>query len=190
RVRLERSPSTRLRLLDCHRLDVARTFDLAQLAVEKNLDERLLRDPVDQIPRHLLAELASANDQEDLVAARGEREGRLTGGVGAAHDHSGSAPCELFLDVWEGVGDADAFVTGEAGDVESAVLDTARHNHRARGASATVFEPEGVIPTVLAESDRPGRNCEMGTELLRLQKRTFGELPARQPAPEPQGVLH
>src|SRR5262249_52204194 len=37
--------------------------------------------------------------------------------------------------------------------------------------------------------DRPGRNCEMGTELLRLQKCTFGELAAGEPARKPEVVL-
>ena len=90
--------------------------------VAEQLDVGRLLDPPGQVAGHALVQVVAAEQQPHLAGLSGEEDGRLAGGVAAAHEHHLGAPAKLRLVGRRGVVDARAFVTLAALHAEPAVL--------------------------------------------------------------------
>ena len=97
---------------------------------------------VDEVVRHRLAQVGAAMEERDERAATGEPDGRLAGGVPAAHDRDTRAGAELGLGRPGGVEDGQSLELRQTIDGEPSVLSARREQHGARCDLPVVLEPD------------------------------------------------
>ena len=139
--------SSRARVLDDDPLERVVAQQLSHLGVQQHLDVRRPLDPVDEVARHVLAELVAADEEPDLRRVPcDEEQRRLPGRVAAADDDHRAVRAERGLHRRRGVVDAAALELLEASDVELPVARARREEDRPR-----------LDPFVFAEADASAR---------------------------------
>ena len=189
RAGLQAPPPAGAAVLDDHGVERPLAGQLAQLGARQDLDGRRPLDLVDQVARHVAAEVLVADRQVDAVHVRGEEHGGLPGRVAAPHDHDGVAGAELRLHPGGRVVHAGPLELAEARDVEAPVAGAGRDQHRQRAHGRPVVEPQHVVPVEPLEGGRLRRDADARAEAPSLDDRPLGQLGARDARREAEVVL-
>ncbi len=156
---------------------------------EADVGRRL--DPLDEVARHALVEVRSADEQVHPGGVGGEVDRGLAGGVAAADQRHLGARAEPRLDRRGPVPDAAALEALDVAERRPAVAGAAGDDHGAGGHAAAVVELEAV-GALGAEADELGdlrREDDLGAELLGLHEGAAGQRLAGDAGREAEIVL-
>src|SRR5215210_8273850 len=106
---------TRAVVLDYGPLQAVLSHEFSDLRAGEQLDVLGGRDPVDEVPRHALAQVASPYEQVSPSRASRQKQRGLARRVAPAYDRDLLALAPLSLGLRSGVVDAHALETPEAG---------------------------------------------------------------------------
>src|SRR5215218_8288761 len=181
---------TRAVVLDYGPLQAVLSHEFSDLCAGEQLDVLGGRDPVDEILRHALAQVASPYEQVNPPCASGQEHCRLARRVAPAYDRDLLALAPLSLSLRRSVVDAHALETPEAGHVEPAVARPGCDDHAA-GRDLTAFgELYMVVAVFPPQTDSLPGHCGAGAELVGLDQDAAGQLEAGEACGKARVVLY
>jgi len=150
-------------------------------------------DPVDQVARHAGRQAGAAHQHVDLGRVLGEEDGRLAGGVAAAHQGHLGAAAHARLQRGRPVPDAAAFELVQPGHGGAAVARAGGDHHRAGAQAPAVGEQHAQLARVFlraaVQRRHRRRDQGLGAELLGLHIGPPGQGLARDAGGKAQVVL-
>ena len=138
--RTRRSPVRLSRDRDRLQRLVAEQFP--HLGAEQDAHVRDPADLIDQVPRHVLAQIGLADDQRDLRGVPGQEDRRLPGRVAAADDGHRIAAAHQRLRLRGRVVDAHLLEVVRPGHVQPPVPRPGRDDHRGGRDRAPIGQPD------------------------------------------------
>src|SRR5215213_3080312 len=177
-------------VLDHDPLQAVFSHEFSDLRAGEQLDVLGGCDPVDEILRHALAQVASPYEQVNPPCASGQEQCRLARRVAPAYDRDLLALAPLSLSLRRSVVDAHALETPEAGHLQPAVASPCCDYHAACR-DLTAFGELYIVVTVFPpQTDRLPGHRRAGAELVGLDQDAAGQLEAGEPGGEARVVLY
>ena len=189
RARRKDAPRAGTAADDGDRLQRLVAVQLPHLAVRHDLDVREPRDLVDEVARHVLAQVVLADDERDAGGVRGKEDRRLPRRVAAADDRDRVVAAHQRLSLRRRVVDAHLLEIVQAGHVEPTVPGASGDDHRRARQRGPVGEVDTVTAALLRDGGGLRGHGEPGAELLRLEHRPVRELGAGDTRGESEVVL-
>ena len=154
--------ASRGRVLEDDGLKVSIAIESPDLGVGQDLDAGIGRDAVDQVSRHAVREIGSANHDRNPASSLAQVDGRLPGRVPPTHDHHVTTTAGSGFQVGGGVVDPFALELFEVGDGQTLIPGTSGDDDRPSGDLALVkqrYDVESMLHTqarYLTGADQPG----------------------------------
>src|SRR5829696_5920222 len=181
---------TRAVILDYGPLQAVLSHEFSDLRAGEQLDVLGGRDPVDEILRHALAQVASPYEQVNSSRASSQEHCRLASRVAPAYDRDLLSRAPLSLSLRRSVVDAHALETSEAGHVEPAVASPCCDYHAACRDLSAFGELYLVVPVFPPQTDSLPGHRRAGAELVGLDQDAAGQLEAGETGGEARVVLY
>ena len=150
---------------------------------------RVVLQAVDQIARHVGAELSASDHHRNGACLVGQEHGRLPRRVAATDHYDGVAGAQFGLQVGGGVINASVFELGQPVDIEPSVAGAGGRDHRSPGHGGAVGQFDDEVAGFFAQGYGGARRAQLSSELLRLDEPTFDQVGPRDPRGEAEVVL-
>ena len=141
---------------------------------------RTALDLIDQVPRHRGRQALAADDDVHVRAGAGEERGGLPGRVASTDDDDRPPGTRLGLHLGGGVVHADPLELAQTRQRKSVVARTGGDDHRLRAHRLPVLEIDSMRVDAGGERHGPFAQADAYAELLRLQRRSRGQLVTRE----------
>src|SRR5579885_5055 len=174
----------------CNSFELGRAFEFCDLCIAEQFYIGILRNALDQIPRHGFSQSAASHQHVNLACNLRNENRSLTGRISAADYHGIVACAELCLDVSSAVIDSTTLELLQVLDPGLVIVCAGRDDDRARRDHSSIVKHELVRMLRAIELDRRARDQHSRSKFLCLIQSPGGKFLARNSSWEPEIVFY